>query len=229
MKKKVILLFGPTAVGKTDILFKLFKAGIEIINADSMQVYKYMDIGTSKPEKAQLETLTHHLIDIIPPDKQFNTGEFVRNADILVNKIYLRGMFPVLSGGAGFYLKNFAFGLPIAPDSNEVLRNKLLKKAKDKGLIELYNELIQVDPVYAKKISCNDKQRIIRALEVFYSKGKPLSSYKMPDKLRENYDFLLLGLLRPRDELKSRIDLRVDYMFKMGLVDEIRKLKKNGF
>ena len=185
-KIPVLVLFGPTASGKTDTLLEILNstAGtappIEVISADSMQVYRGMDIGTAKPSIEERTALPHHLIDICDPSEQFNAGDFVRLAEEACIDIARRGKLPVISGGTGFYLKNFIMGLSEAPPSNPEIRAVLEEELKKNGALSLKNELAAVDPVSAERIHINDEYRLLRALEVYRSSGKPLSSYKAP-------------------------------------------------
>jgi tRNA dimethylallyltransferase len=216
-------------VGKTGLILELKNLNIEVINADSMQVYKYMDIGTCKPDINILKNVPHHLINIVKPDEQFNTGEFVREADKLVRSIAKRGNIPVLCGGTAFYFKNFIFGMPEVPKSRDDIREAVAKKLQKSGLYSLYLELQKIDREYADKISSNDKLRILRALEVYEQTGKPVSFYKVPEKQRKEYIFLLIGLKRKRSRLYERIEQRVDILFKNGLPFEVKKLIEMGY
>ena len=216
-------------MGKTDILKLIFKSNIEIINADSMQVYRYMDIGTAKPPEELLARFPHHLVDAVYPDHQFNVGEFIRRTESLIPEIIQRGAFPVLTGGTAYYLKSFAYGLPEAPKSDKAVRDKVLELERSQGLTALYDKLCRVDPVYGNKIGRNDRSRIIRALEVYLLTGLPLSSYSVPARLRDKYRFLFVGLTRPKEELGTRIERRVDSMFDLGLVDEVKALLERGY
>ena len=231
-----MLLFGPTGVGKTGLLFSLQERlrvknsiAIEIISADSMQVYKGMDIGTAKPTKEEMSLLPHWCIDICFPDTQFDVGDFIRCSDQIIPEILRRGAIPVISGGTAFYFKHFIFGLPSTPEVTEDIR-LLVKGIHEKygngGCMEI---LKTVDPVTADRIHINDTYRILRALEVFYSTGMPLSSYKIPDTARNQYDPVIFGLERPRKELYERIDERVDAMFDTGLADEVKTLTEKGY
>jgi tRNA dimethylallyltransferase len=233
------ILFGPTASGKTEILEKLFAgpdapfAG-EVVSADSMQVYRGMDIGTAKPGLDLLGRLPHHLIDIQDPGEQFNVGEFVRLADEACMSISGRGKLPVISGGAGFYLRNFVLGLPEAPLSDPLIRLALKEELKTGGIEPLAKELARCDPVSAGRIHINDEYRLLRALEVFRLTGRPLSSYVPGDAAaREGghpaYRFLILGLRRPRAEVYRRIDERCTGMFCQGLPAEVRQLFEEGY
>lgn len=224
----VICLFGPTAVGKTDLLEELFLQNGEIVSADSMQVYRKMDIGTAKPDKSTLKRLPHHLIDILDYTTQFNTGDFINLADNAVRDIASRGLLPVISGGTAFYFRNFLFGLPPIPRVPEDIRENLNKRKEKEGLSALRAELFKVDPVSARRLEAGDTSRIIRALEVFLGTGKPLSSFVVPDKPRAEFRSLMLGLSRDRKELYERINRRVDIMFSKGMVDEVLSLIRGG-
>lgn len=236
-KIPVLVIFAPTASGKTALLQKLFGAGspyffkdrAEIINADSMQVYKYMDIGTAKPDKDLQKEIPHHLVDVCTPDKQFSASMFVESADKLCREIYSRKKVPVVCGGTGFYIKAFLQGLPPTPTGNMEVRNQLQIRAEKEGLTVLYEELCQIDAESAKKINPNDAYRIERALEVFLTTGKPLSSFAIPTELRKGYEFCILVLGRGRSELYARIDERVDEMFAKGLPEEFNALVQRGY
>lgn len=235
----VLVIFAPTASGKTALAEKLFGkcstspfAGkAEIVSADSMQVYKYLDVGTAKPDKAFLENLPHHLIDICLPEHQFGTGEFVREADKVVKDIFARGKLPVLCGGTAFYIKNFLTGLPVTPEADEETRTLVENRMKTEGKEVLYAELEKLDPESASKIHINDEYRIKRALEICLSTGKPRSSFLLnnPNEFRKGYKFLVLSLERDRKELYERINQRVDIMFESGLLSEIESLRKMGY
>ena len=163
---KVILLFGPTAAGKTDLIAALFTDRFEIINADSEHVYRGLSIGTAKPDPALLERIPHHLVDIRDPSEQFSVGDFVHMADQLAADIDTRGRIPVVSGGAAFYIHHFMYGLPAAPPSDPNVRATIKRELEEKGSAALYNELQAKDPHGAKKIHQTDLYRITRALEV---------------------------------------------------------------
>lgn len=228
MPNSTIFLFGPTAVGKTDLLMDLFEGRAEIISADSMQVYKGMDIGSAKPDKEYLARLPHHIIDFLPYNSTFNAGDFVKMAEEAIKDISSRGKIPVVSGGTAFYFLNLSRGLPkIKVDTTEQ-RKILNERLATEGLESLRKELERIDPKYASTITKNDTNRTIRALEVFMALGKPLSSFDRPTELRNDLKMLFLGLKRERSELYSRIDKRVEIMFEMGLLDEIRKLMCSG-
>lgn len=236
-KLPVLVIFAPTACGKTKLALDLFGknslsllAGrAEIISADSMQVYKGMDIGTAKPDSFLLENLPHHLIDVNSPDEPFSVGDFVRYSDELCHEIYSRGKIPVMLGGTGFYIRNFMLGLPTTPEADETLRNALKQRLETEGAEKLYSELKELDPVSADKIHQNDHYRILRALEVCHASGKPRSSFALEQKVRDGYNFCTIILEREREELYQRINMRVDEMVQNGLVEEIEKLIAKGF
>ncbi|MDR2485344.1 MAG: tRNA (adenosine(37)-N6)-dimethylallyltransferase MiaA [Treponema sp.] len=238
----VLVFFGPTGSGKTELLERLFapaggrpaphKGKAEIVSADSMQVYRGMDIGTAKPSQALRDILPHHLIDIRNPDEQFNAGEFIRLADLCCVEIAGRGSLPVVSGGAGFYLKHFVLGLPETPPSDPVIRRELREELRRRGIAPLMAELAARDPESAKRIHSNDQYRLLRALEVFRISRRPLSSFSpfgiaSPD--RPKYRFLIMGLQRERGELYCRIGRRCAGMFRLGLPGEVRKLFEAGY
>jgi tRNA dimethylallyltransferase len=232
-----LILFGPTASGKTELLERLFAGPhplcrAEIVSADSVQVYRGLDIGAAKPSATVLAALPHHLIDILNPDEQFNAGDFVRLADRACAAIHARGALPVISGGAGFYLRNFVLGLPEAPPSDPLIRKALETEFRDRGAQALMEELAACDPVSAGRIHLNDTYRLRRALEVFRSSGRPLSSFASTGAARENrppYRFRILGLERPREEMFRRINQRCALMFRRGLPDEVRRLHEAGY
>jgi tRNA dimethylallyltransferase len=243
----VLVLFGPTASGKTEVLKHLFalEGGIfrkgsvkaEIISADSMQVYRGMDIGTAKPSLEEQTRIPHHLIDIRNPDQQFNVGDFVHLADECCVRIAARGALPVVSGGAGFYLRNFILGLPEAPPSDAEIRAALKEELRLRGAAALMEELVRADPESGSRIHINDTYRLLRALEVFRLTGRPLSSYAAPGLgavqgepgRNGRYRFLIIGLEWERTELYCRIDLRCAEMFRAGLPAELARLTGQGY
>lgn len=238
MKKiPVIVIFAPTATGKTALTEKLFGEGshsffkdrAEIISADSMAVYKDMNIGTAKPDAKLQNQIPHHMIDMVTPDVQFDVSEFVEKADIACKEIHERNKIPVVAGGTGFYIRNFLLGLPQTPESDSKIRDQLKAESKECGLDFMYQKLKTVDEKSAEKINPNDEYRILRALEVFYLTGKPRSSFELSSKLREQYDFFTIILERDREELYRRIDMRVDMMFEEGLENEVKALIEKGY
>jgi tRNA dimethylallyltransferase len=231
----VLVLFGPTGSGKTELLEKLFAGAgsvcpAEVVSADSMQVYRGMDIGTAKPQADLFARLPHHLIDIRNPDEQFNAGDFVRLADEACADIVRRGKLPVVSGGTGFYLRSFVLGLPETPPSDPLIRESVQGELRSRGAAALLEELAACDPVSAARIHRNDTYRLARALEVFRSSGRPLSSYPQTGAgSRAQYHFLILGLRRNRDEVYRRINERCTLMFRQGLPEEVARLRAAGY
>ena len=193
-----------------------------------MQVYRYLDIGSAKPSRQALERIKHHLIDLVEPSFQFNAGIFVHHTEGLIREITGRRKLPVIVGGTAFYLRSFIFGLPASPPGDQKIRQELQHLHIKKGNLFLYNKLKEVDALSAEKIAVEDTYRIIRALEVFRTTGKPLSSFQVPQTIRKDYNFLLIGLNREREELYKRINNRVDGMFEQGLVKEIVSLLEKG-
>lgn len=210
------------------MLLKLFKGRAEVISADSVQIYRGMDVGSAKPDPGYLQQLPHHLLNIRDIQENFNTGDFVRLADEAVTDIHHRCKLPVISGGTAFYFKNFYYGLPPMKGDTSLAREELQLQIEKEGLDSLWKELLEADPLYAKKISCNDRQRIQRALEVFRSTGRPLSSFPPSEEPRAQYRFLLIGLDRDRKELYERINRRVEQMFELGLEEEVKSLISQG-
>ncbi|HRY54360.1 MAG TPA: tRNA (adenosine(37)-N6)-dimethylallyltransferase MiaA [Spirochaetia bacterium] len=232
----VLVLVGPTASGKTELLLRLFGPGrpaglpeAVVVSADSMQVYRGMDIGTAKPEAATLALLPHRLIDIREISEQYTAGDFVRLADEACADIVASGKLPVVSGGTGFYLRNFLCGLPAAPASEPALRAAVAADLAALGAEALRAELAARDPESAGRIHRNDLYRLTRALEVLRATGRPLAELAAPVLPRERWRFLLLGLERGRDELYGRIESRVDAMFAAGLAEEVGRLRAAGF
>jgi tRNA dimethylallyltransferase len=225
----VVVLFGPTAVGKSELLFSLFDSRFEVINADSMQVYRHMDIGTAKPSREALAALPHHMIDVADPSEQFNAGRFVKGAEALIAEIRARGKIPLLCGGTAFYITSFLFGLPESPPVNAEVRERLRALERTEGSEALHRMLKQKDAAAAARIDPNDRYRTARALEVMESTGRSLFSFHWPRTLRAEYDFLTIGLERDRQELYDRIERRVRRMFDGGLVGEVGELLAMGY
>jgi tRNA dimethylallyltransferase len=189
-----------------------------------------MDIGTAKPSAQETALLPHHLIDIRNPDEQFNVGDFVRLAKEAINDITRRGAIPIVCGGTGFYLRNLVMGLPQAPPSDSAIRDALKLELKEKGAPALMEELARHDPVSAQKIHPNDEYRLLRALEVLRLCGRPLSSFGVSGgEGASTYDFRVIGLYRPREELYRRINERCNAMFEKGLPDEVARLYGVGY
>lgn len=228
----LLCIVGPTAVGKTTISVETaVKMGGEIISGDSMQVYRYMDIGTAKPSLKERKGVPHHLVDILSPHEPFSAADFQREAFRLIPEIFSRNRLPILAGGTGLYLKaivdQYNFG-EISADWK--LREKLREQANLLGNQYLYRRLKVVDPKSAEKIHPNDLKRIIRALEVFLTTGKQISSHgEIPLEKRFPLKPLIIGLTMNRSRLYERINLRVEQMMADGLEQEVRDLLKRGY
>ncbi|HAE21832.1 MAG TPA: tRNA (adenosine(37)-N6)-dimethylallyltransferase MiaA [Spirochaetaceae bacterium] len=232
---RVLALFGPTACGKTDLLLKLFAANdrslkrpVVVISADSVQVYRGLDIGSAKPDAGLLRLLPHELIDVRDPREAFSVGDFVRLADEACERALAAGALPVISGGTAFYIKAFMFGLPSAPIASDEQRLAVQDDFKRLGPQAMMEELCLVDPMSASRIEPNDHYRIARALEVFRASGKPLSSYRVPTSPRSRWTVLPLAIERPRSELYARVEARVDAMMAAGLPQELACLAAAG-
>lgn len=231
---KVLVLFGPTACGKTALLESLFTgngrlAPAVVVSADSVQVYRGLDIGSAKPEPDLLSRLPHKLIDILEPSQAFSVGDFCRLADEACAELWAGGLLPVVSGGTAYYLRAFLCGPPSAPPSDPAIRLAVQAELSERGADALRAELMRVDPISASRIEPADLYRISRALEVYRCSGKPLSSYEKPTQLREDLDILCIAIDRPRPQLYARVEARVDQMLAQGLEDELRQLLAAGW
>lgn len=229
-KKKVIVLAGPTGCGKSDFAIKLAEnMGGEIISADSMQVYKGMDIGTAKPSFDDRKRVPHHLIDIRHVKDQFNVVDFYYEARHCCQLVLARNNVPIIVGGAGFYIHSLIYGPPSGPPSIPELRKSLEKEMKELGAEALYERLIHLDPQYASTITKSDKQKIIRALEIITLTGKSVSKLSWKGRTKPlNYDFHCWLLTRPREHLYKRIEKRCDKMLDEGLIEEVVRLEQEG-
>ena len=202
--------------------------GGEIVNADSMQVYKLFDIGSAKPDTNARKEICHHLIDIVEPEEEFNGALFKEAADRAIHDIRSRKKIPIVVGGTGLYVRMLLHGL-FAVTGDTPMREGL-KSRYQKERSRVYEELRQVDPAYASKISCNDRTRVVRALEVYYISGMTMSEWQKRHGFREQrYDACKVGLTRERDELYDRINRRVDSMLQAGWVEEVEKLLAMGY
>lgn len=230
---KLIVIAGPTAVGKSELSVALAKRiNGEIISADSMQVYKGMDIGSAKITKEEMEGIPHFLIDELDPSEEFNVPKFTEIASRYAKEINDRGHIPIVTGGTGFYIRALLYGTDFSESSgnNDELRAKFEKDAGDHGADYLYEKLMQVDPESCKSIHKNNIKRVIRALEFYEETGRPISEHNSAQK--ENppaYDFCFFVINDKRDRLYEKIDKRVDMMLDKGLLDEIKRLKARGF
>jgi tRNA dimethylallyltransferase len=228
MKPKIIFLVGPTAVGKSEVAIALAKKiNAEIISCDSMQIYKGMDILTSKPSLTLRKKIPHHLIDIVSPTIEYNVAKYRQKAVQKVKEIISRGKTPLFVGGTGLYMSILIDGIFKASSADKSIRQKLYEIAKKQGNKFLYEKLKRVDPQAVKIIHPHDVKRIIRALEVFETTGKPISELKRQRKgLSEKYRIKIFCLDMDRSRLYLRINRRVEKMFSQGLVKEVKKLLK---
>lgn len=226
----IILLSGPTGIGKTEISIRIarFMTDIEIISADSMQVYKYLDIGTAKPNREVLASYRHHCIDIVDPAQDFDVKQYVCHVQKCLKDILTRNKKPVIVGGSGLYIKSLMNPVFNGPGRDQNIRKRLMEIVKNEGNDYLFKELKKHDPTYASKISPNDTKRMIRALEVFQLTDKPFSSFHRHDQLSENSqdDFYVICLEMERNILYERINQRVDKMIENGFIEEARKIYK---
>jgi tRNA dimethylallyltransferase len=232
MHGTVVGIVGPTATGKTEVGIELAKQlDGEIISADSMAVYKGMDIGTAKPSPEEQAQVRFHLIDVVYPDEEFSVAEFKRLAEQALADIISRGKLPLLVGGTGLYIKALVGGLnipPVAP--NRELREQLKAEAAEYGGAYLLERLRAVDPITAERLHPRDLKRIIRALEVYLVSGVPISHHHVTaGTIEVDYHVNLFGLTMDRSKLYKKIEERVDYQIKAGLVDEVRKLLDQGY
>ena len=231
-KQPLIILSGPTAVGKTALSIELAKRiNGAIISADSMQVYKYMDIGSAKIMPDEMDGIKHYLIDELEPSDEFNIVVFQKKAKTALKEIYANGKIPIIAGGTGFYIQALLYDIDFDnQDCNTEFRMELETIAKEQGNEVLHQRLKEVDPVSAEKIHANNVKRVIRALEFYQLTGKPISEHNEAEHQKDSpYNFAYFVLTDDRDNLYKRIDLRVDIMLEKGLVEEVGKLKEKGY
>ena len=232
MKKPLIVLTGPTAVGKTRLSIDLAKAvGGEIISADSMQVYKYMDIGSAKIMQSEMQGVPHYLVDELMPDEEFHIVRFQQMAKEAMEKIYAREHIPILVGGTGFYIQAVTRDIDFTQaEQDDGYRAKLEKLSQEKGSAFLHQMLMEVDPKSAENIHENNVKRVIRALEFYHQNGSPISAHNEEQQERTSpYKLAYFVLNAPRELLYERIDRRVDEMMDKGLVSEVQRLKDMGY
>ena len=231
MKPKIVVLLGPTAVGKSALALELAgQSDGEIVNADSQQVYRYMDIGTGKPSRADRERVRHHLIDVVDPDQEFNAAMFRHLASEAVYQIDARKRSAIVCGGTGLYLKALTHGLFEGPGPDSEFRRSLEKEIEETGLPAVYRRLVEIDPTVVSTIHPNDRLRTIRALEVYHLTGKPISQWQKEHRFQEQpFEALKIGLNCDRAELYERINRRSAAMVEAGFLDEVRGLAARGY
>ena len=231
MKKPLIVLTGPTAVGKTSLSISLAKAvNGEIISADSMQVYKGMDIGSAKIRKEEMQGVTHYLVDILEPEEEFHIVKFQELAKAALEEIYAKGKIPILVGGTGFYIQAVTRDIDFTQAEQETsYREELEQFAKEKGAEYLHEKLREVDSKSAENIHANNVKRVIRALEFYHQNGTPISEHNEEQKQQMSpYNLAYFVLTAPREILYERIDRRVDHMMEEGLLEEVKSLRERG-
>ena len=231
-KRPLVILTGPTAVGKTAASIGLAKAiGGEIISADSMQVYREMDIGSAKIRPEEMDDVPHHLVDVLDPSEDFNVVLFQQMAKEAMEGIYQRGHIPIVVGGTGFYIQSLLYDIDFTKeDGDQEYRRQLEEKAKTEGNDSLYEMLKQVDTKSTEKIHKNNVKRVIRALEFYKLNGYPISEHNEKEAAKTSpYNFAYFVLNHKRDILYDRINKRVDIMAEQGLIDEVKQLKEEGY
>ena len=231
MMQPLIILTGPTAVGKTSLSIRLAKEiGGEVISADSMQVYRHMDIGSAKISREEMEGISHYLIDVLDPDEEFNVTLFQKMAKEAMEEIYSHGKVPIVAGGTGFYIQALLYDIDFKENGeNASIRKELEKVAAEKGGEFIHEMLRNIDPESAEEIHANNQKRVIRAIEYFRQTGERISDHNKREKQKKSpYDFLYYVINTDRALLYERIDRRVDLMLEQGLVEEVRRLEAMG-
>lgn len=231
MKKPIVVLTGPTAVGKTELSIQLAKViGGEIISADSMQVYKYMDIGSAKITPEEMDGVRHYLVDELEPFDEFHVVKFQEYAQKYLNEIYAHGKIPIIAGGTGFYIQALLNDIDFTEqESDSAYRKELEALAEEHGNQYLHDRLKEVDPESAEAIHPNNRKRVIRALEFYQETGRKISEHNAKEQMRTSpYNFAYFVLNDERSHLYKRIDARVDKMIEDGLEAEVRRLKEMG-
>ncbi len=229
MKSKVIVIVGPTASGKTAVSIELAKKiNGEIISADSMQIYKYMDIGTAKPTADEMQGIKHYMLDIVEPDETYNVAKYKKMAENAIEEILAKGKTPIIVGGTGLYINILVNGIEFLEiEGDTQYRDSLIKRGYEEGANVLHDELKKVDPESAEVIDANNIRRVARALEIYKVTGKTKTQLDIESRKEVKYDYIMFGLEWPREELYSRIDQRVDIMVKSGLIEEVKWLIEN--
>lgn len=234
MKPEVYVIGGPTASGKSKLAVELAKKiNGEIISADSMQIYKEMNIGTAKITKEEMQGIKHYLIDIVSPNERYSVSNFKNDAELAIEEILKKGKTPIIVGGTGLYIDSLIYGIEFQDEEIDTeYREKLNKIAENEGLEKLYNQAKEIDPEAMKKISINDKKRIIRVLEIYHKTGKTKTEQEIESRKKElKYNFKVFAIDMDREKLYSRIEKRVDMMVDEGLIDEVKGIleKYNQF
>ena len=231
MKPTIVVIAGPTAVGKTTISIKVAsRIHGQIVSCDSMQLYKYMDIGSAKPTKEQLAAIPHHLIDIINPKESFSVAIYQQLAKEAINGIFKQNQTPVITGGTGLYLNALLYDMDFGANQGDTdYRNQLFNIAETQGNDALFERLRDMDPNAAERIHPNNVKRVVRAMEAIHFNGAGLADFASVNRKTKDYDAILIGLTRDRRELYQRIEDRVDMLMDEGLLNEVKSLKNMGF
>lgn len=229
MKQKVIVICGPTASGKTNLSIELAKQiNGEIVSADSMQIYKDMDIGTAKPTKEEMQGIKHYLLDFVSPEERYSVAQYKQDAKNAIKEILLKGRTPIIVGGTGLYVDSLIYEIEyndIKLDEN--YRKELEKIAEEDGLHKLYEMALNIDPAAMEKISQNDKKRIMRVLEIYHSTGKTKTEQELESRKNPvEYDYKVFAINWDREILYQRINKRVDLMIEQGLIEEVKNILK---
>lgn len=230
LNPNVLVIVGPTAIGKTALGIELSEySDVEIVSADSRQLYRYMDICTAKPDNTQRLRVPHHFIDHINPDETYNAAQYAREALPVIQSIFDRGKLPVIVGGSGLYIRALIDGFFEGVDNNETVRDEIRKQIDSEGIVSVFEELRQNDPETANRLHIGDIQRIERALEVFRVTGKPLSQWHKETQSKFPWNSLWVGLDCDRTKLYQRIEMRVDQMIEQGVIGETEMLLELGY
>lgn len=226
-KPKVIVIGGPTASGKSTLAVELAKKiNGEIISADSMQIYKDMNIGTAKITKEEMQGIKHHMIDFVSPNKRYSVSSYKKEAEKCIDEILGKGKTPIICGGTGLYIDSLIYGIEFLEEEiDETYRNELNKIAESEGLENLYNMAVEIDPEAMRKISKNDQKRIIRVLEIYHKTGKTKTQQDLESRKNGvKYDYKVFAINMDREKLYDRINRRVDKMIEKGLIEEVKSI-----
>ena len=229
MKPKVIVICGPTASGKTALSIELAKKiDGEIVSADSMQIYKDMDIGSAKPTKEEMDGIKHYLLDFVSPEDRYSVADYKKDATIAINEIIEKGKIPIVVGGTGLYIDSLIYNIDYPEiEFDEEYRKSLEKRAREEGLSKLYEEAKTIDEQAMKSISQNDQKRILRVLELYHQTGKTKTEQEIESRKNEvPYDYYVFALNMDREKLYDRINKRVDIMLEQGLIQEVEGIIK---
>ncbi len=228
--RRVLVLVGPTACGKTPVSLLLANLlGAEIISADSRQVYKFFDIGTAKPTVGERQRVRHYFIDELTPDEAFNAGEFGIRGREIIDEIFRRGKQPLVVGGSGLYVQSLVDGFFDSPPEDDELRGRLYEQLRKEGGSALLDELRRIDPVSAARMLPTNTRRIIRAIEVYHLTGIPISQHHASQEPQRDFMPVIAGLAWNRKKLYGRINARVDRMIEAGLIEEVHALRRKGY